>query len=207
MKKGEGEKKTMSIIINIVMFSGNIWNSVLFRWKKIKHGKDCSFNGKIRFQGVGENITIGDNVTINSGWRLNPTGGGEQMSISVSLSGKVEIGNGVGISNSNIRSVARITIDDNVVIGSGCRFLDSDFHSIHYEDRVKETDNHIKSAPIHIKKGAFIGAYSTVLKGVVIGERSVVGAGSVVTSSIPNDEIWGGQSGKIYKETLKRFLQ
>ena len=43
-----------------------------------------------------------------------------------------------------------------------------------------------------IKDHAFIGAHSLILKGVTIGKYSVVGAGSVVTKSIPDGEIWAG---------------
>jgi acetyltransferase-like isoleucine patch superfamily enzyme len=49
----------------------------------------------------------------------------------------------------------------------------------------------IKSAPVIIDKGVFIGTGCTILKGVHIGEKSVVAAGSIVTKSIPKNELWG----------------
>lgn len=52
-------------------------------------------------------------------------------------------------------------------------------------------DNSIKTEPIVIKDGVWIGAHSIILKGVIIGERSVIAADSVVMKSIPNDELWG----------------
>ena len=54
--------------------------------------------------------------------------------------------------------------------------------------------------PVVIKDGAFIGAHTIVLKGVTIGERSIVGAGSVVTRSIPDYEIWAGNPAKFIKK-------
>ena len=57
---------------------------------------------------------------------------------------------------------------------------------------MQRPDTHIKTKPILIKEGAFIGAQSIILKGVTIGKHSVVGAGSVVTKDIPDGEIWGG---------------
>ena len=99
--------------------------------------------------------------------------------------GKISIGNNVGISNTAIVSAESIVIDDNVMIGGSCKIYDTDFHSIRYEYRMQKPDT-------HIKEGAFIGAHSIILKGVIIGKHSVIGAGSVVTKSVPDDEIWAG---------------
>ncbi|MDP9041992.1 MAG: acyltransferase, partial [Bacteroidota bacterium] len=46
--------------------------------------------------------------------------------------------------------------------------------------------------PIFIKKYSFVGAHSTILKGVTIGEGAIIGACSVVTKNIPPYEIWAG---------------
>ena len=43
-----------------------------------------------------------------------------------------------------------------------------------------------------VKKGAKIGANSTILPGVTIGENAMIGAGSVVTKSVPDGEVWVG---------------
>lgn len=58
----------------------------------------------------------------------------------------------------------------------------------------------VKHATVVIKDGAFIGAHTIVLKGVTIGERSIVGAGSVVSRSIPDYEIWAGNPAKFIKK-------
>ena len=47
-------------------------------------------------------------------------------------------------------------------------------------------------APIRIRRNAFLGANVTVLPGCQIGANSIVGAGAVVTESIPDDEVWAG---------------
>ena len=48
-------------------------------------------------------------------------------------------------------------------------------------------------------EGVFIGGHCTILKGVTIGMNSVVGSNSLVTKSIPNNEVWGGNPAKKIK--------
>lgn len=114
--------------------------------------------------------------------------------------GTIEIGNNTGISNSTFRIKQGIKIGNNVNVGGDCKFYDSDMHSVDYADRMLFPDEKIKTAPITIKDGVWIGAHSIILKGVTIGERSVIAAGSVVTKSIPDDELWGGNPAKFIKK-------
>ena len=114
--------------------------------------------------------------------------------------GYIVIGNNVGISNSCIRSAVSITIEDNVLIGGDCKIYDTDFHSVEYEDRMKHPDINKHSSPITIKEGAWIGGHSIILKGVTIGRRSVVGAGSIVSKDIPDDELWAGNPARFIRK-------
>ena len=57
-----------------------------------------------------------------------------------------------------------------------------------------------KTTPVYIGEGVFIGACSIVTKGVSIGKHSVVGAGSVVTHDIPEEEIWAGNPARFIKK-------
>ncbi|EEU5811077.1 N-acetyltransferase, partial [Escherichia coli] len=52
---------------------------------------------------------------------------------------------------------------------------------------------------IHIKKNASIGANATILPGIIIGENSIIGAGSVVTKDIPDNVIVAGNPAKIIR--------
>ena len=112
----------------------------------------------------------------------------------------MKIGDNSGISNSLFYALGQITIEENVYIGGGCQFMDSDFHSISYEERVLGDDKQKNIRPILIKEGVFIGASCIILKGVTIGARSVVGAGAVVVKDIPAGEIWGGNPAKFIKK-------
>ena len=86
----------------------------------------------------------------------------------------------------NIRK--RITVGERSAIASGCRFIDHD-HGISGE-RIDEVPG--KEAAIAVGRDVWFGANVIVLKGVEIGDCAVVGAGSVVTKSIPTREIWAG---------------
>jgi acetyltransferase-like isoleucine patch superfamily enzyme len=57
-----------------------------------------------------------------------------------------------------------------------------------------------KSLPIHIKKGAWIGAGSIILHGVTIGEYSVVAAGAVVTKNVPPYTVVAGVPARVVKK-------
>ena len=100
------------------------------------------------------------------------------VQISVHRGGRLRIGDGVFI-NQGVRLVAtkEIEIGDNVLVGDDALLLDSDFHGVAGEP--------VKAAPIHVEKDSWIGSRAIILKGVTIGEGSVVGAGVVVTRSVP----------------------
>lgn len=178
-------------------------NRIILKYKKVNFGKNLRIYGLIHIYGNKKSVFIGNDVIMRSGKLTNPLGGNNSMDLAVSKNGKIIIGNNVGISNSCIRSYNQITIEDDVYIGGDCKIYDTDFHSIKYEDRIEKKDYNLKSEPVYIKKGTFIGAHSIILKGVTIGEKSVIGAGSVVTKSVPDNEIWAGNPAKFIKKIEK----
>ena len=113
--------------------------------------------------------------------------------------GVISIGSGVGISGSTIYALSKITLEDNVIVGSGCKIIDNDFHSLEPSKRINQKDCDIKRAPIIIGESTFIGMNSIILKGTNIGKRCIVGAGSVVHGTFPDDVIIAGNPAKIIK--------
>ena len=55
---------------------------------------------------------------------------------------------------------------------------------------------------VHICKGAYLGMNTLVVKPVTIGERAIIGAGSVVTKDIPANEVWAGNPAKFIRKRL-----
>ena len=188
------------------------WYNAAFYWlhnyfwikcKGVKYGEHLSMLGKVWFHGAKNSISIGNNVTIISTPGINPTAGGVNTHFRTVGNGRIIIGNGVGITRAEITSFDEITIEDDVLIGGNCKIWDTDFHSLVYSERMKATDNDVHVNSVRIEKGAFIGAGSYILKGVVIGEYSIVGAGSVVTHNIPPMEIWAGNPARFIKKIEK----
>ena len=86
--------------------------------------------------------------------------------------------------------------------GGGSILIDTDAHSLDYQTR-RNTDvdsRYARSAPIVIEDDVLIGTGCIVLKGVIIGARSVIGAGSVVTKSVPADCIAAGNPCKVIRK-------
>lgn len=177
----------------LIVIRSILWNKIKFVVLGIKFGKGLKTCGNVQVNnsGIKESINIGQCVTINSHPKANPIGGQARTILYTTSTGHINIGNRVGISNTAICSAMSITIEDDVCIGANCKIYDSDFHSIKAEERLNGNLN-VRSAPVILRKKAFIGAHSIILKGVIIGEEAVIAAGSVVTHNVPDKEMWGG---------------
>jgi len=156
----------------------------------IQIGTGSRFSGRpIFLPRQGGEIIIGKNFTAHSNSNANPVGISHRVIISsLGESARVIIGNNVGLSGVSINCRSNINIGDNVIIGGGAAIWDTDFHPIDSEER-RITPNKGKSSPISIGNDVFIGARVIILKGVSIGDRSVISAGAVVNKLVPNDSI------------------
>ena len=115
--------------------------------------------------------------------------------------GVLQIGNNVGINSTSIFCDESITIMDYVHIGGGCQIFDTNFHNMDYLGRRDPLLNPIsRTSPVVIERDIFIGSRCIICKGVTIGARSIVAAGSVVVNNIPPDELWGGNPAKFIKK-------
>ena len=161
-----------------------------FQRRNVQYGQNITVNGKILLSDR-LNLTLGNDVKINSGY-INPVGHEIATSFYTVGDAEIVIGNHVGISNTTFYARAGIYIEDNVLIGGGCRIYDTDFHALEYSERIEGSVDGIVSKQIRIARGAFIGAHTIILKGVHIGAQSIIGAGAVVTKSVPEGEILPG---------------
>lgn len=105
------------------------------------------------------------------------------------IENNVKIGNNVTIKN-GVYLYDGITIEDNVFVGPNATFCN---------DRYPKSKNkNFKLEPILIKEGATIGANATILPGVTIEKKAIVGAGSVVTKDVSEKTtVYGNPAKKI----------
>ena len=121
---------------------------------------------------------------------------GENSTVMAPIAGaafdRVKIGNNVFI-NSNSLLMARggITIEDDVMIAANVQLLSNNHDE--YDRQV------LTCKPIHIKKGAWIGAGASILPGVTIGENAIVGAGAILTKDVGDCEVAVGIPARVVK--------
>lgn len=144
-------------------------------------------------------VTIGKKFTCLNKVDSNSLGLIQPCLFNIVLKGKrITIGDHVGISGATLCAVEDILIGNNVMIGSGVVITTTDSHPIHWEARRLNTEPPA-SAPVVIGNDVFIGARAIILKGVTIGDGAVIGAGSVVTKSIPPRVIAAGNPAKVIR--------
>lgn len=179
---------------------------LLFFLAGVEYGKKMDISTKFtlkKYQGA--KFLIGDNFTFFSGDSINPISRNIRGCIFVNTNAQLLIGNDVGISSACIWCDESITIGNHVRIGGDCLILDTDCHSLNYMSRqdVVNDKNDIKTKPVVIEDDVLIGARTIVLKGVRIGKRTVIGAGSVVTQNIPEDSMAAGNPCKVIRKINK----
>ena len=180
------------------------WNRVYFRLLGIKYGNNLQVNNKVYIRGWGD-LIIGNDFRFSSGDSINPICRNIRGEFYFdSPLAKILIGDRVGMSSTCMRAKTAIKIGNDVNIGGDCLIMDSDTHPLDYLKRrrnyaCEKTDLSQQelaelnpSAPIVIEDDVWIGARCQILKGVTIGARSVIAAGSVVTTDIPSDVVAGG---------------
>lgn len=105
---------------------------------------------------------------------------------------EVKIGNNVTV-KSGVYLWDGITIEDNVQIGPNVTFTNDKYPRAKKEFVLEKT---------LIKNGASIGAASTILGGITIGENAMIGAGSLVTKNVPANQLWYGNPAKFIRNLI-----
>ena len=96
-----------------------------------------------------------------------------------------------------------VTIEDEAFIGHGVMFTNDKYPRAANADGALQTEADWSVTPTLVKRGASIGSNATILCGVTIGERAIVGAGSVVTHNVLPDTIVAGVPARLKRKTIK----
>ena len=149
----------------------------------------------------GAKVTIGNNVALCSTCEGNPLGVNHRVILSaISSDSEIMIGNDTGMSGTTVVAAKSVKIGENCLFGANVTITDYDFHSVKPEERRYNTNREdIGCASVVVEDNVWLGMNVIVLKGVTIGENSIIAAGSVVTKSIPSNCIAGGNPAKVLR--------
>jgi acetyltransferase-like isoleucine patch superfamily enzyme len=141
-------------------------------------GRRLSIPGSLRLRGPGR-VVLGDDVVVDAKTDI----------FTHSSEAVVTIGDRSFVNGTRFGCVREIRIGPGAILADA-RIMDTDFHSIHRNRRQKTAP--IQVAPVVIGENVWIAAGAAVLRGVTIGDDSVVAFGSVVTKDVPSGTIVGG---------------
>lgn len=198
----------MASVLNFLIGGGRFLYKPFFeRWNRLKlHlcgakiNNHCKIYNKLYlFLHPKGSLEIGKNFTFSTGSNFNQLSRNIRGAIYVASGATMKIGDNVGVSSSCLWCTKQITIGNHVDIGADTLILDTDAHHLDWQERRNHGERTCK--PIVIEDDVFIGTRCIILKGVTIGARSVIGAGSVVTKDIPSDCIAAGNPCRVIRMT------
>ncbi len=184
------------------------WYKVVMKASHVKYGKNLLMKGiPIIFNKRGATLRIGDYCTIKSSVLSNLVGlYSRTIIVTRRPDAEIVIGNHVGISGATIYARKRILIGDNTCIGGNCKILDNDFHPIEAEERNRllidphgGDSNAVPTKEIRIGRDCFIGCNTLILKGTVLGDGCVVGAGAVVEGEFADHCVIAGNPARVIR--------
>jgi acetyltransferase-like isoleucine patch superfamily enzyme len=148
---------------------------------------------------ISDDVKLGKNIRLSKFINLYGCSIGENTKIGafVEIQKNAHIGRNCKIS-SHTFICEGVTIEDEVFVGHGVMFINDTYPRATSNGKL-QTEDDWAVEPTIIKKGASIGSNSTIMSKITIGERSIVGAGSVVTRDVPPSTIVAGNPAKIVR--------
>jgi acetyltransferase-like isoleucine patch superfamily enzyme len=181
----------------------HILNLIDFNTKNVDYGTKIYTNGRLILDIYPESkVKIGNNVSLISNSR-RCTASNLYSPIkfkTFSETSEIIIGNNVGLNGTSITSrTQKICIGDNTMIAGNVTIMDSNFHNPWPPDKRLFFPGTQDDENVIIGKNCWIGLNSIILKGVNIGDNSVIGAGSLVLTDIPPNCLAAGNPAKVIK--------
>ena len=144
-------------------------------------------------------IELGHSVFLNSypDGELYRTGLMAHLNSSV-----IRIGDNCSLNGTIIHSRNAVVIGNNCMFGPGVIILDNDSHNPSI-DPERRRQGKVGESPVVIGNNVWVGMRSIIMKGVHIGDNSIIAAGSIVTKSVPSNSLFGGNPADFIKELGK----
>jgi acetyltransferase-like isoleucine patch superfamily enzyme len=184
--------------------------TILLKWKyksKFKSNGVVRVLGKLpvlKLPGVSK-IVLGSKVVLNSDFKKSNTALTYRCTLVCGFNGVIEIGDNTMLNGVSITAYQKVLIGRNCQISSSTLIADTDFHPLSSKAREKQLlgykidHDEVKTQEVIIGNNVWIGWGSTILKGVRIGDNSVIAAGSVVLSDIPSNVLAAGNPAVVKK--------
>ncbi|NWG33075.1 MAG: acyltransferase [Chloroflexi bacterium] len=173
--------------------SNNLLRLLVHPWARLLFFmNDIPWRHGWRFYGLpivqkhrGSVMRFGSGLQLRSTARSNPLGASHPVILCTwRANALLQIGENFAMTGGSIIAAEKIIIGNNVNVGANTIIMDTDFHPLEAEAR-RLNSAPAKTAPVFIEDDVFIGMHCLILKGVTLGQGSVIGAGSVVTKDVP----------------------
>jgi acetyltransferase-like isoleucine patch superfamily enzyme len=152
------------------------------------------------YQCIASDVKLGENVKLSKFINLYGCEIGDNTKIGsfVEIQKNATVGKNCKIS-SHTFVCEGVTIEDGVFVGHGVTFVNDMYPRATTATGQLQTESDWKVETTLIKKGASIGSGATILAGVTVGENAMVGAGSVVTKSVPSNAVFAGNPARFLR--------
>ncbi|MGI2209572.1 acyltransferase [Shewanella baltica] len=182
---------------------------IKLRYAKVKFDKEIKILGKLPFFKIPQRgqVKFGRNVIINSDFSNSNTALTYRCKFVTGYDGVISVGENTMFNGVCVVAYDEVEIGRNCQIASSTMIADTNFHPVEPSERLRQVQGEsfskssVKHAKIKIGDNVWIGWNCTILKGVEIGENSVVAAGSVVISGVyPANSILAGNPATVVKK-------
>jgi acetyltransferase-like isoleucine patch superfamily enzyme len=184
-----------------------IKSTLIYPWVRLLFAVNCiPWEKGWRFYGAPiiqkhrkSHMSFGPCLQLRSTLRSNPLAPDHPVVLAtLRQDASIRTGAGFGMTGGAICAAKGIFIGDNVVVGANTIIMDTDFHPIDLARR-KTKPNDGECSEVIIEDDVFIGMGCLILKGVIIGNSSVIGAGSIVSTDIPPMVVAAGNPARVLK--------
>jgi len=153
---------------------------------------------------IADDVKLGENVSLSKFINLYGCSIGDNTKIGafVEIQKNARIGNNCKIS-SHTFICEGVDIEDDVFVGHGVTFINDTFPRATNPGGALQTEEDWRVERTLVKKGASIGSGATILSNVTIGEKAIIGAGSVVTKDVPPNTVFAGNPARFLREAPK----
>jgi len=169
---------------------------------KVERGAKCYGNVHV-LRAPGSEISIGKNVNIvSSSWKSTSSSLFAVTKFRTwSKTAKIIIGDNVGLNGTSISVRSKmVRIGEGTMIAPNVMIVDSDFHATWPPEGRLTNPAFEMDADVVIGRNVWIGSRSMLLKGVNVGDNSIIAAGSVVVKDVPPNVIAGGVPARVLKQ-------